>query len=180
MSGKLRPPLSATVLALIEVYKEAQQLARARFPRSPDSAEDLLHDVYVTVFERPPLSVDKPIAYLSRALANEAVSSARRRKSERVRFNTQELSRVCETRSELRMRDMADEIAAERELLEFCKQLPPHLSATLLMCKRDRLTYEEAAKCLGVSVATIQKNLAKAIALCIEMDAKAHNRGSDK
>jgi DNA-directed RNA polymerase specialized sigma24 family protein len=70
-------------------------------------------------------------------------------------------------------RDMADETAAERELLELAKQLPPHLAATLIRVKRDGWTYEEIATELDISVSTVSKYLAQAIALCWAMDAKA-------
>ena len=180
MSGTNRPPLSETVLALVDVYEEVRQLAKRRCPRGSDTAEDLLHNIYVTVFERPPLSVGKPKAYLARALANGIVSSARRKEREPVHLDTQKLRRIYETRPEMHRRDMADETAAERELLELVKQLPPHLAATLVLVKRDGWNYQETAAALGVSVATIKRNLARATALCLRMDAKAKRRGRGK
>jgi RNA polymerase sigma factor (sigma-70 family) len=173
MSGNTGPPLSDSVLALVNVYKEVRQLAMSRFSGDSGNAEDLLHDIYVTVFERPPLLVVEPKAYMSRALANGAVSSARRRQREPLCIDTQELSWVCETRPEMRGRDMADETAAERELQELVQRLPPHLAATLLLLKRDGWTYEEVAAALDISVSTVSKHLAQAIALCSAMEAKA-------
>ena len=173
MIGDNRPPLSETVLALVNVYEEARQFARTHRPRGSDTAEDLLHNIYVSVLERPPLSVGEPVAYLARSLANGVVSSARRKQREPVYLNTQELRRVCEARPEMNRRDMADETAAERELLELAKQLPPHLAATLIRVKRDGWTYEEIAAELDISVSTVSKYLAQAIALCWAMDAKA-------
>ena len=54
----------------------------------------------------------------------------------------------------------------EQELARITKHLPRHLKATLLLCERDGMTYEEAGKKLGKSPNTVKKWLADARAHC--------------
>jgi RNA polymerase sigma factor (sigma-70 family) len=60
--------------------------------------------------------------------------------------------------------------ASQPDLIEeFAAQLPPHLSATLVLLFRDGCSYREVATRMGVSVETVKLRRRKAIAQCLEL-----------
>ena len=89
----------------------------------------------------------------------------------RMSFDSDEAERLFERVVD----DPQNEAETDQELAQITKHLPQHLLATLLLCERDGLTYEEAAKKLGKSPHTIKKWLADAKARCL-VRANGHRR----
>lgn len=61
--------------------------------------------------------------------------------------------------------------------------MPPELKEVITLCSIQGLTYEEAGRIIGVSIAAVAVRLEKAKALFIKMlgiDLKRRNKGSDK
>jgi RNA polymerase sigma factor (sigma-70 family) len=85
---------------------------------------------------------------------------------ERMGFDTDELERFFELMPNGWVEDPQITAEREQELARITKHLPRHLKATLFLCERDGMTYEEAGKKLGKSPNTVKKWLADARAHC--------------
>ena len=84
-----------------------------------------------------------------------------------MNYDSDEVDRLSELAAEGWVNGPQNAAETKQELERITKHLPPHLLATLILCERDGLTYEEAAKKLGKSPHAIKKYLAEAKARCL-------------
>lgn len=107
-------------------------------------------------------------AYISTVATNAVVDFVTNdsQTRERMSFDTDELERFFDLMPNGWVEDPQITAEREQELARITKHLPRHLKATLLLCGRDGMTYEEAGKKLGRSPNTVKKWLADARAHC--------------
>jgi RNA polymerase sigma factor (sigma-70 family) len=128
-------------------------------------ANDLAQEVYMELLRvSEPEAIKQPQAYLYRIASHVVYRFKRRRQRESdfVTFDSETVARLedrpqGETVEETRQTD------AIRELERLMDDLPPLHRAIILMCKRDGMSYAQAAHKLGVSVHTVKKYLHRAM-----------------
>lgn len=155
--------MNATGLA--ELYAaEGGRLRRLvrRIVGSAEAAEDLVHDAFVKLGNRP-LGPDD-VGLLVRTAQNAARDA---RRADRVR--SAYVERV--TPEQLGAGVPApDVVAAGRQeladLFAALRTLPPRTQQVFLMSKLDEMTYPQIARTLGVSLSTVEKEMVSALEFC--------------
>lgn len=127
---------------------------RRRF--GPQEAEDLAQETYVRTLGVH-TEIRNPRAFLVRVAVNAAHDRARRAA---VRPTL-----VAESVSGGGGASPADQAQA-LQLKQVILGLPPQLQEVFLLSRFGGLTYEEIAQRCGVSVRTVEKRMAKALAAC--------------
>jgi RNA polymerase sigma factor (sigma-70 family) len=142
--------------------------------RSAQNAQDLAQEAYLRLLrvEHAEL-VRKPRAYLYRIAVNLVSEFRLRERREPITFDSQALDEVAETASDTPPDEQGDRLADAQQIDTILGQLPPLYRAILVLRKRDGLSYEEIAQQLEISVHTVKKYLARAVAMC------RHARWSD-
>lgn len=127
--------------------------------RSPDIAADALHDAYVKLRSRPPISdLRQPTAYLYRMAINLA-SNSRRKDVRSISTAMAEFEGLPDgmpdpERSALAIREMEQMFAALHDLA-------PRSRAIFLARWRDEKTNEEIAAAFAIHKRSVQKDLAR-------------------
>jgi RNA polymerase sigma-70 factor (ECF subfamily) len=156
---------SATGSASEQYYSELHRFLMRRL-RSAQQAQDLAQEAYLRLLrvERVEL-VRQPRAYLYR-IAVKLVSEFRlRARRDPITYDSETLAELAETAGVEVSTDT--ERAAEAEQVEaLLEQLPPLYRAIFILRKRDGLSYPEIAQQLEISVHTVKKYLARAVAKC--------------
>lgn len=148
---------------------------------SHQSVDDVAQETYLRLLRMPPSApVENPEAYILQVAANVIKDSAMRdaRERERISFDSDDLDKVCERVEHACMDHAQNALEAEQELARIKNTLPPILLATLVLRKRDGLSYEQIAQRLGKSPHTIKKYLSEAIARCVALRTAAKTRGT--
>ena len=133
------------------------------------SIEDISQETYLRLLRLLP---DEPIenleAYILTVAAHVTVDLAMKDSRERkyMSFDSEQVDRLCELAADGWVNDPQNTAETEQEIAWLTKHLPPILLATLLLCGRDGLTQEEAAKRLGKSPHAVKKYLAEARTRC--------------
>lgn len=155
---KAKTPDSLTQLAGLAFRKYSPALHRYVLHRIQQKAE--VADLTQEIFERF-LRIDKaeivrnPQAYLF-GIASHVVSDARMKEDKSlVTFDSEAASLAGETLSRALPDDMADRVAVAQDLKFALSRLPATHRAVLLLVKRDGLSYEEAARRMQLTVATV-------------------------
>lgn len=122
---------------------------------SPDEAEDLVQDMFAHVLARPRLVTEDDVHYLVRALHNELTS--RRRQASR-RPQTVELDEESEAGGR------SDPAAAveHAEVYAAIATLPKEFRDALVAVDVAGLSYQEAARLLGLPEGTVTSRLYRA------------------
>ena len=165
---------------LVEQYDYVLRRAKVILQGDPDSAEDLVQDAYLHLLETRQPQIRNPRAFLATVVTRKIFDHLRKalREQKRVSFNSEAMASGAEIRPEGPVKDMSDEMEAADQLRHLLNRLPPHLATVLVLCKRNGLTYKEAAVQLGLSTQTVKKHLAAASARCRTMDARDRNGGN--
>jgi RNA polymerase sigma-70 factor (ECF subfamily) len=129
------------------------------------SIEDVAQETYLRLLRLLPVnSVRNLQAYVLQVATNVVKDSAMKhsRERKRISFDSDAVDRLSEHLADGSVEDAQDLAEMQEELMQIMKKLPPILRATLLLCTRDELTYEEAAKKLGITPHAIKKYLSEA------------------
>jgi RNA polymerase sigma-70 factor, ECF subfamily len=145
-------------LVALAFRKYAPELHRyivRRLRRDADAA-----DVTQEIFERflrmdRNEMVDNPQAYLF-GIASNVLSDTRMREDKNlVIYDSEAVEQITEEIAHSKPDTLAEETDAALDLQFALSRLSPSHRAALLLIKRDGLSYEEAARRLGLTVATI-------------------------
>ena len=134
----------------------------------PADARDLVQEVYLRILHTDrgeATTIADPEAYLFTVAANLVKEEAVLHRSRARHVNVTEVFPELETRDD-RAEDLLEREHRERRLAEALRRLPPRHRAVMLMQYRDRLSYADIAKRLGVSTHMVKKYVVKALALC--------------
>ena len=130
-------------------------------------AADLAQDVYVRVLARQqPLQIQEPRSYLSTVARGLVIDHWRRRELEQVWLET--LAQMPESQApcpESRLVFLQSLIEIDRML----DALKPAVRSAFLWAQLDGLSCPQIAERLGVSLATAERYVAKALRHCYEL-----------
>jgi len=129
-------------------------------------AQDLAQEAYLRLLrvERAEL-VRQPRAYLYRIAANLISEFRLRARREPVVFDSDAVAQAAEYVADTPP-DTGDRSDDAQQIELILEQLPPLYRAIFVLRKRDGLSYQEIARQLDISVHTVKKYLARAVAKC--------------
>ena len=141
--------------------------------RSTHEAQDLAQEAYLRLLrvERAEL-VRQPRAYLYRIAVNLVTELRLRSRRDPITYDSEAFSEAAETASAAPA-DEGERAANAQQIEMLLDQLPPLYRAIFVLRKRDGLSYQEISQQLEISVHTVKKYLARAVARC------RHARWSD-
>jgi RNA polymerase sigma-70 factor (ECF subfamily) len=134
------------------------------------SIEDVIQETYLRLLRLLPASSVKNLeAYIRQVATNVVKDFAKRDSRERrhISFDSYEVDKLSDDSAAGWVDPAESAVETEEELARITEHLPPHLRATLLLRKRDGLSYDEIATQLGKSPHTIRKYYFAALALCV-------------
>lgn len=136
-----------------------------RHSRRSQSSDDLLQEVYVELLRYSPREpVREPQAYLYKIAWHVVNRSNARSEREAIPHEPQDLERIANRALEDHAGDPSVRLEAEQRVLSALSELPPLYGATLILSRRDGLSYSQIAKELNISVHTVRKYLTRALA----------------
>lgn len=147
-----------------QVYERHREELRSFFRsslRKADGADDLVQELYVTLVRFPPREpLRDPSAYLYKVAWHLL---QRFKKRERRAPETADHARLEEL-FQMSAADASAEIAAEQQLIQLLKELPPLYGAVLLLNRRDGMNYSDIANRLNISVSQVRRYLGNTLA----------------
>jgi RNA polymerase sigma-70 factor (ECF subfamily) len=153
MRGPRRLDPDRAVEHLPRLYRAARAWTRSR-----EEAEDLVQETYAKVLARPRmLRGEDELGYLLRAVRNTLISQ---RRTERRRPVTTEL--VDDLAAGTRGGDDPAEAAEIRQVYAAIAELPEDFRDAIVAVDVAGLSYEEAARALGVLEGTVTSRLFRA------------------
>ncbi|MEJ1960798.1 MAG: sigma-70 family RNA polymerase sigma factor [Gammaproteobacteria bacterium] len=106
--------------------------------------------------------VRKPLSYLF-GIAFHVISEQHiKEKGRVVTYDSDAVDRLSDSEHYSAPDEFVDRLNLQRQLEKAFAQLPEHYQTVLLLCKRDGMSYEEAAAASGLSVHTVEKYLVRA------------------
>jgi RNA polymerase sigma-70 factor (ECF subfamily) len=156
---------SAAGIGSEQYYTELHRFLVRRL-RSSQQAQDLAQEAYLRLLRvaRAEL-VRQPRAYLYRIAVNLVSEFRLRAQREPITYDSSTLEELAET-AVTELAGEAEQALEAQQIEGFLEQLPPLYRAILLLRKRDGLSYQEIAQQLDISVHTVKKYLARAVAKC--------------
>jgi RNA polymerase sigma-70 factor (ECF subfamily) len=165
--SRLKRPVTllggAEAQAVDELYRRYAGWLKGKLRRrfGTNSAEDLVQETYLRIATARPREIEHPRALLMRTAVNigynQAKHAARRSGVATV------LAR--HDAAEIDVADLPSQSEA-LSLKEIVLGLPPLYRDVFLLSRFEGLTYAEMAGRLGVSTITVERRMAKALALC--------------
>ncbi len=135
--------------------------------RSTHNAQDLAQETYLRLLRMDhPELVRKPQAYLFRIASNLVYEFKLRARNEPVAFDSDAVEQAAEDFATPSALEPSDSVSNTQQLEAVLEQLPPLYRAVFVLRKRDGLSYPEIAHALDISVHTVKKYLARAVAQC--------------
>jgi RNA polymerase sigma factor (sigma-70 family) len=150
--------------SIFRKYKAELHRWLARRLKNPDAADDVAQEVFARLSRVEKVAyVRKPLAYVF-GIAFHVISELQIKEEQDrvVSYNSDEVDRLGETPQYASPDEFVDRLNLQRQLEKAFAQLPPHYQTVLLLCKRDGMSYEEAAAASGLSVHTVEKYLVRA------------------
>jgi RNA polymerase sigma-70 factor (ECF subfamily) len=158
---------SLLAVAAFEQYDKGLQRFLTRRLQSAENAQDLAQEAYLRLLhlDRGEF-VRKPQAYLYRIASNLVYEFRLRERNQPVTFDSEALDQAAESTVESPAAEASERLEIEQQLESILAGLPPLYRAVLVLRKRDGLSYPEIARTLDISVHTVKKYLARAVAQC--------------
>lgn len=152
----------AAFIEIFDRYKDRFYAVALKMTRSPDSSEEIVQEVFVTLWiRRLSLSrVEHPVSYLF-TIAYNTISTHFKKialeKRAQERFSEKIPQSECQTEKMLEEKE-------NRELLQnIIRQLPDQQQQIYRMSKQEELSREEIARQLNISPNTVKNHLLKAV-----------------
>ncbi len=132
----------------------------------PEEAPDLVQEAFARLLGAENLGrIENPAAYLSRITRNMLINRARQQKRRAcVVFYSLDEERDAPTRPEQEWRIEAMDLL--RLYRQAVRAMSPKTRRIFLMHRIHRLTYKEIAQQVGISVATVEYHMMRALTLC--------------
>jgi RNA polymerase sigma-70 factor (ECF subfamily) len=161
------PQAATFVGSAFEQYHASLHRFLMRRLRSTQNAQDLAQETYLRLLRMDNHElVRKPQAYLYRIASNLVYEFEMRERNAPVAFDSEALERAAECPVEIESAEPADTLGVTQILESVLAQLPPLYRAVFILRKRDGMSYPEIARKLDISVHTVKKYLARAVAQC--------------
>jgi RNA polymerase sigma-70 factor (ECF subfamily) len=138
--------------------------------RDPQQADDVVQEVFSRLVrvQRPEL-VKKPHSYLFGIAFHVIREMGLQRNQEIVSYDSSIVEDISEHPEAIVRDELADKLNVQAQLQRALLALPAVHRAVVLLCKRDGMTYEEAAEASGISVHMVEKYLIQARAKLLGM-----------
>jgi RNA polymerase sigma-19 factor, ECF subfamily len=150
-----------------EHYHAALHRFLMRRLRSAQNAQDLAQETYLRLLRVEHADfVRKPQAYLYRIAANLLYEFRLRERKDLVTFDSDVAEHAAEHSPHVDSDDAGEDLARAQQVEELLARLPPLYRAVFVLRKREGMSYPEIATTLGISVHTVKKYLARAVAQC--------------
>lgn len=170
-SSRMTGERPATTLQSVLLNERARLLRFLAARGAADEAEDLLHELWNRVATAPRQPIGDPMSYLFRAAENMVRDLRRSRTSrERRQYDWHE---VAIGPDEVPVGERAM-IARERlrEVKAVLASLGPRVETVFRRCRLDGVSQVAAARDLGVSLSSVEKDLQKAYRALAQLKAK--------
>ena len=145
-------------------YKAELHRWLTRRLRNPDKADDVAQEIFVRLTRVDKAAyVRQPLSYVF-GIAFHVISELQiKEEQERVvSYDSDAIDRLSDSEQYSAPDEFVDRLNLQRQLEKAFAELPPHYQTVLLLCKRDGMSYEEAAAVSGLSVHTVEKYLVRA------------------
>ena len=166
-AARIRAGDTAAFERAFRTYHPALCKFACRYVHSYDVAQELVHDVFVTLWEeRARLRVGKLKSYLYAAVRNSAISHLRHERVER-RWREQApttAAPVDENEGERRLETAELEAAVERVL----DVVPERCRLALTLRWQRQMSYAQVAAAMGISVKTVEIYVGRGLAILRE------------
>ncbi len=143
--------------------------------RNAQDAEDLCHDVFITVFRQNWRSIEHTRAWIMRITMNHCLNLLRKNKTQRDKQSEVQWQHEQATSSIKSVDTIVLEKAAEEEWEELLKQLPDKLMAVVTLRYIGELSMVEIAETLKIPVGTVKSRLHKALKIIRKKFENNHN-----
>jgi len=165
-------PAAARALATSHYRAELHRWLVRRL-RNPENADDVLQEVFTRALRINNADyVKKPLAYLF-GIAFHVIAEHQIREDHERRISLDSPTAADSLRDHPALMvddDFAERLSLQRQLEKALKELPQQYRAVLLLCKRDGMSYAEAAKVTHLSVHTVEKYLIRAKAMLMGLN----------
>lgn len=131
--------------------------------RNAQDAEDLCHDVFVTVFRQDWRSVEHTRAWILRIAMNQCLNLLKRKQAQLKKVSQVQLLQEQTTAAVKSVDTIVLEKAAEEEWEALLRQLPEKLMAVVTLRYIGELSLVEIADTLKIPVGTVKSRLHKAL-----------------
>jgi len=131
--------------------------------RNAQDAEDICHDVFVTVFRQDWRSVEHTRAWILRIAMNQCLNLLKRKQAQLKKVSQVQLLQEQTTASVKSVDTIVLEKAAEEEWEALLRQLPEKLMAVVTLRYIGELSLVEIAETLKIPVGTVKSRLHKAL-----------------
>lgn len=138
--------------------------------RDPQKADDVVQEVFSRLLRvQQPELIKKPHSYLFGIAFHVLREIRMQEEQEPVDYDSQTVEQVAKHPPVVKPDELADRLNLQRQIEQAVMELPEVHRALVLMCKRDGMTYEEAAAATGISVHMVEKHLIQARAKLLNM-----------
>ena len=159
----LHHPMAAFQAALPAEHTRLLRYFNRRVGRN--AAPDLVQEVFARMFGSGALDrIENPGAYLTTIARNLLIDRARRKKRDCPVFFLLDEDRDGVSRAEQTWRIEAIDLL--RLYRKAVRSMPPKTRRVFLMHRLRRLTYKQIAEQVGISIATVEYHLMRALTLC--------------
>lgn len=159
----LHRPMAAFQAALPAEHARLLRYFNRRVGR--DAAPDLVQEVFARMFGSGALDrIENPPAYLTRIARNLLIDRARRKKRDCPILYPLDEERDGASRAEQAWRIEALDLA--RLYRQTVRAMPPKTRRVFVMHRLRRLTYKQIAERVGISIATVEYHMMRALSLC--------------
>lgn len=161
-SGLKRSSTTLTAEAFRHYAADLHRYLRKRL-RDPQQADDVVQEVFSRLARVQQADlVRKPHSYLF-GIAFHVIREMRlQEEQEPVSYDSAAVEDAAEHPSHVASDEVADRLNVKAQVERALARLPAMDRALVLMCKRDGMTYEEAAEATGISVHMVEKHLVQA------------------
>ncbi|WP_341300864.1 RNA polymerase sigma factor [Lysinibacillus sp. FSL H8-0500] len=131
--------------------------------RNAQDAEDLCHDVFVTVFRQDWKSIEHTRAWIMRIAMNQCLNLLKKKQTQLKKQHQVQLLHEQTAATIKSVDTLVSEKVAEEEWQELLKQLPEKLMAVVTLRYIGELSLTEIAATLNIPVGTVKSRLHKAL-----------------
>lgn len=159
----LHHPMAAFQAALPAEHARLLRYFNRRVGRN--AAPDLVQEVFARMFGSGALDgIENPGAYLTTIARNLLIDRTRRKKRDCPVFFLLDEDRDGVSRAEQTWRIEAIDLL--RLYRKAVRSMPPKTRRVFLMHRLRRLTYKQIAEQVGISIATVEYHMMRALTLC--------------
>lgn len=156
---------------LYRSYKDILFLQSLKYSKSTEEAEDVLHDAFITIFNRIKSYSGKGSfeGWMKRIVINKSIDKYKKRE-----LLTNDLQEYSLTDDEEDVEISDDTSFALNKLLEYIQQLPNQYRLVFNLYQLDGFSHKEIAKMLSISESTSKSNLHRA-KVCLKEKIEKQN-----